>query len=258
METNFALVQAASSLERFMSKQPYGGLQESITPQVSATIYYQTHVIANLIGNAAFRNRFQTVIFNQVEKDFGLYIDSKARTSPKSMHHVYEWNKAGLASSRLFKLNRLDSKDLSLSLSYDFLPSKTFAKNGKRRHVFINKASVMEAGMPLKIAPRFSERLIFDVNGKTIYMPKGESVTVSNPGGKSVKRSFESAYKMFFSSNLINLSINRSGFQYLFNNSITRAMRLPFELKTVKYSFNPSSLRYQAEFAVTSAFGGIS
>ena len=240
-----------------MSRQPDGILKQSITSQVSAAIYYQAQVMAKLMNNEAFNNKFKEFIFNQVSKDFGEYVDAKARTSPKSLHHVYEWDQTGSPSARLFKLNRANSGPMSFAISSEFLPSKSFVKTGDRRHVFVNKAAVMEAGMPLKIAPRFAQRLIFESNGRTIYMPKGASVIVNNPGGEAVKQSYETAFKYFFTGTLVNLSIQNSGFERMFNNSVDRALRLPIEIKRVRYSYSPNSLRYQSDFAITAAFGGI-
>lgn len=233
-----------------------GIMKESLVAQISAYVYYNAQVISKLTLNAGFKNKFREVIFNQIEKDFGDYIDSQARVKPRSLHHVYEWDQAGEQSSRLFKLNKFNADGLGFSVSYEFLPSKTFAKSeGNRRHVFVNKASVMEAGMPLKIAPRHSKRLVFETNGYKVFMPVGASVTVNRPGGAGVKNSFMMAYSRFFKGNLVNLSIKKSGFQQLFNRSMTKALQLPSDIKTVKYSFNPNTLSIQADAALTAAFG---
>jgi hypothetical protein len=232
-------------------------LKESLVAQISAYVYYSSQVISKLSANAAFKNKFREVIFNQIDKDFGEFIDSQARVKPRSLHHVYEWRQTGDSSARLFKLNKFNQDGLGFSISYEFMPSKTFASTeGNRRHVFINKASVMEAGMPLKIAPRHSKRLVFETNGYTVFMPEGASVTVKRPGGVGVKNSFMMTYSRFFKSNLVNISIRNSGFQQLFNSSMTRALKLPSEIKTVKYSFNPNTLSIQADAALSAAFGG--
>ena len=239
-----------------MMKSKGGVFKESLVAQISAYVYYNAQVISKLTANAAFKNKFKEVIFNQIEKDFGEFIDSQARIKPKSLHHVYEWNKAGDPGSRLFKLNKFNTEGLSFSMTYEFLPSKSFASaEGNRRHVFVNKASVMEAGMPLKIAPRHSKRLVFETNGYTVFMPEGASVMVRRPGGAGVKNSFMMTYSRFFKSNLVNASIKKSGFQQMFNRSMSRALKLPADIKTVKYSFNPNTISIQADAALSSAFG---
>ena len=256
MDYSIPLVQASSGLQNLMVKSKGGVLKESLVAQISAYLYYNIQVISKLSTNLAFRNKFNDIIFNQIQKDLYEYIDAQARVKPKSLHHVYEWKRSGESSARLFKLNRFNSEGLGFSMSYEFLPSKTFASTeGNRRHVFANKASVMEAGMPLKIAPRHSKRLVFETNGYTVFMPEGASVVVAKPGGVGVKNSFKAAYSRFFSSNLVNISIKKSGFQQLFNRSMTKALKLPADIKTVKYSFNPNTISIQADAALTMAFG---
>jgi hypothetical protein len=257
LDYSIPLVQASSGLRSLMTQSKGKVLEESLVAQVSAYVYYNAQVISKLSANAAFKNKFREVIFNQIDKDFGEFIDSQARVKPRSLHHVYEWRQVGDSSARLFKLNKFNEDGLGFSVSYEFMPSKTFASaEGNRRHVFVNKASVMEAGMPLKIAPRHSKRLVFETNGYTVFMPEGASVTVKRPGGVGVKNSFMMTYSRFFKSNLVNISIRNSGFQQLFNNSMTRALKLPAEIKTVKYSFNPNTISIQADAALSAAFGG--
>jgi hypothetical protein len=112
----------------------------------------------------------------------------------------------------------------------------------------------MEDGKTVVIAPRFSERLVFDVDGYTVFMPKGESVTVRKPGGAGVKNSFFSAYRYFFTGQLVNMSIKKSGFQRLFNSSLSRALGVPAQVKTVKYSFSANQLANEADAATSAAF----
>ena len=48
------------------------------------------------------------MLFKQIDKDFGQYIDALSRTKPKAFHHVYEWGKAGKPAARLFKLRTIE------------------------------------------------------------------------------------------------------------------------------------------------------
>lgn len=227
-------------------------LQSSIVAQISAALYYEAQVLDKVMTNKSFQNKFKKIIFDQINKDFVEYIDSQARIKPKQFHHVYEWKRVGESSSRLFKIKQINTNDFSLRLTYEFKPSKSFVptKKGKHRHVFVNKASVMEAGMPVTIAPRAAERIVFDVSGYVVYMPKGASVTVKKPGGRAVKQSFETAYKRFFTTNLVSLSIKKSGFQKLFTQKVTQALAIPTAIKKVKYSFSPNAIRSMADAAV--------
>ena len=252
------LVQVASGLERMMYENQSGPLRVSTVAQVSAFVYYQASVISKLTTNPQFKSAFTSVVFDQINTDFGNYIDALARSKPKSLHHVYEWKKNGSKTGRLFKLNKISEEGLSFKIDYEFLPSRSMvpSSNKKRRHMFINKASVMEEGKPLVIRPKNAERLVFEVDGETVFMPKGQSVTVKRPGGAASTNQFTLAHSRFFSSNLVNISIKNSGFQRIFNSSMTKALSVPSNIKRVQYSFSPNTIRAQADSALALAFGG--
>lgn len=261
MANNVALVNATSQLERFMvGGKKQGAFKESLTAQISAAIFYQATTISKLETNKPFHNTFNKIVFDQIEKDFGSYIDAQARTKPKSLHHVYEWQKVGQDSARLFKLNKLPSQGLSINIDFEFTESKSSVPNtrSKRKYVFKNKAKIMEDGIPVVVAPRYAERIVFDTGlGYTVFMPKGASVTIRRPGGVAAKKSFETSYKRFFTSQLVSESIKRSGFQQIFNMKVGKALSLPAQIKKVKYSFSPGGLIMESEVALDKAFGGL-
>ena len=153
----------------------------------------------------------------------------------------------------------LSQQGLSFKIGYSFLPSKSFVparKNAKRRHVFVDKASIIEEGRPLKVSPKYSDRLVFESDGITVFMPKGKSVTINRPGGKSATNQFSLAHGRFFSTQLVNNSIKRSGIQRIFSAGMAKALRLPTNIKKVQYSFNPNLIRSQADASLASSFGG--
>ena len=260
MDSSVALIQAASGLERLMAGTVPGIIKDSTVAQISAFLYYEAAVLSKLTSNAEFKNLFKSTIFNQIEKDFGQYIDAQARTQPKSLHHVYEWNKTGNPTARLFDLHLIDTGGLSFRIGRDFKLSKSAvpSKNPKqkRRYVFANKASVMEEGMPIVIRPRSAERLVFELDGATVFMPKGSSVTVKRPGGRAATNQFALAYGRFFGGQLVNSSIKGSGFQRIFNAKIAKALDVPINIKKVQYSFSAGKIRMQADAALSSSFGG--
>lgn len=233
-------------------------MKDSNVAQISAALYYQATVISKLSSSKAFKETFKKTIYQQILEDFGNYIDAKARTNPKSLHHMYEWKKTGNKTARLFNLRMIDGEGISFKITYEFKLSKSFVPTtvSKRKHVFANKASVMEAGMPLTIRPRHSERLVFELDGIVVFMPKGAAVTVKRPGGAKARNQFNLAYSQFFSGNLVNESIKRSGFQRIFNQASDKALRIPTNIRKVQYSFSPNTVRSQADSAVAQAFGG--
>jgi hypothetical protein len=252
------LIQAASGLERMMYANQGGVLKDSTVAQISAFVYYEAAVISKLTTNKQFQQAFTKIMFDQIDTDFGNYIDALARSKPKSLHHVYEWKKTGNKNARLFKLNKISEDGLSFRVNYDFLPSRSLvpASSGRRRHMFIDKASVMEKGNPLVIRPKSSDRLVFEVDGETVFMPKGAAVTVRRPGGSAATNQFSLAHSRFFSGRLVNESIKRSGFQRIFNSSMTKALRVPSNIKKVQYTFSANTIRSQADSALALSFGG--
>lgn len=259
MESNVALLRAAAGLERLMvHNKNMGMLKDSNVVQISAALYYKANVIAGLESNSAFKNKFKQMIFDQIEKDFGNYIDAKARTKPKSLHHVYEWRKTGQKTGRLFKLYMIPSNTLSFKLDYELLPSRTFVSNGisKKSYKFSEKAHIIESGTPVTISPRSSKRLVFKINNSIVFMPEGASVVVKNPGGTAAKNQFKLAYSHFFSGSLVSSSFKKSGFTKLFSGAMAKALNTPTNIKKIQFSYSPNQVRTEAELALSQAFGG--
>ena len=77
-------IKAASGLVNLMANKPMSGaIRDSTVAQISAALFYKTNVMAKLASNPQFQSAFRNVIFDQLEVDFGGYIDAKSRTSPK-------------------------------------------------------------------------------------------------------------------------------------------------------------------------------
>ena len=260
MDSSVALLQTASGLEKPMAGTPVGFIKDSSVAQISAFLYFQAQVLGKLTSNVAFKNLFKTTIFNQIEKDFGEFVDASARVKPISLNHMYEWNKTGQETARLFKIKRIDADGLSFRIGYDFKLSKTAVpsknKKQKKKYIFANKAAVMEAGMPIIIRPRSAERLVFELNGTTVFMPKGSSVTVRSPGGRASSNQFRLHYGRYFGGQLVNNSIKASGFQQIFNSKMSKALNTPSGIRKVQYSFTPGKIRLEADIELQAAFGG--
>lgn len=136
-------------------------------------------------------------------KDF---VDSIARTSPETMHHVYEWGKTGSPQARLFDIECTVS-NLGLSLNSTFRQSTSFQDGSTT--AFYDKARIMENGIPVSIKPKASNVLVFNQNGETVFTPN--SVKVSNPGGPSVVGSYEKAFDMFMNQYFSQAFLHSSG-----------------------------------------------
>ena len=139
------------------------------------------------------KNIFLNKLGNEVVELAKQYIDSSARVSPSTLHHVYEWYQTGSPNARLFDVTYTVSH-LGLSFKSTFSQSRSI-QNGSREP-FYNKANIMETGMSVTIAPRNSNVLRFEINGEPVYTKN--PVIVENPGGNT-QGQFEKIFDSFFS-----------------------------------------------------------
>jgi hypothetical protein len=140
------------------------------------------------------------------------FIDTNARVDYESLHHIYEWSRVGDSSARLFDINFTVS-NLGLSFTSNFRQSQSI-KDGSRVP-FHNKASVMEAGTPVRIAPSNAEALRFEVGGEVVYTKK--PVVVENPGGNT-QGQFANVWDMFFGRYFTQAFLRSSGLARYFEN----------------------------------------
>lgn len=140
-------------------------------------------------GKSKFLDNLGASVIN-VLKD---YVDISARSNPKALHHIYEWYQVGSPNARLYDFDYTVS-NLGLSFKSNFKQSTTLSNNSSVP--FYNKAKMMEEGSPIKISPKKSNVLAFEVDGEMVFTPK--EVTVENPGGDQVAGSFEKVIDEFF------------------------------------------------------------
>lgn len=140
--------------------------------------------------------------FTITGKRFVTAMDRRAQTNPKKYHHIYEWGQVGSPVARLFVLRRMKVQGGNLVISLEFkrskrpvpipkelqIPGKT-GKRVKSKHVFYNKAQVMEEGQPVHI--HASRILAFLGNNGIQFVPEGKVINILNPGGKMVKNAFK-------------------------------------------------------------------
>jgi hypothetical protein len=121
----------------------------------------------------------------------GQYVDAQARSNPAALHHIYEWNRTGSPTARLFDLDYTIS-NLGLSIRGTFTQSETLKKGSAVP--FYDKAKIMENGVPVTIRPK-KRVLAFTIDNEEIFT--SNDVTVTNPGGTEVQGSFSKTIDEF-------------------------------------------------------------
>jgi hypothetical protein len=149
------------------------------------------------------------------------FIDTNARVSPETLHHVYEWYKVGSPEARLFDINYTVS-NIGLSFISVFRQSRTVQEGGTEP--FVNKARIMEESKPVVIAPKNAQALAFDINGEMVFTKK--PVVVSNPGGQT-QDGFEKAFDTFFGRYFTQAFLKSSGLAQYFENPTSYKKNLP-------------------------------
>ena len=139
------------------------------------------------------RVNFNKVLGGVTAEALEKYIDQKSKMNPEMLHHVYEWDKVGDSSSRLFRFT-VDSGKTFISFSGKFLPSKS--TSGTSSEPFVNKADIMENKIAVTVEPRNSSVLAFEDDGQMVFT--SSSVYIANPGGDAVAGSFGKTVSEFF------------------------------------------------------------
>ena len=152
-------------------------------------------------GKPAFLNSLGKATIESL-KDF---IDSMARVDQRMLHHVYEWNRVGDPSSRLFNLDYSLSNG-GLSIGATFTQSK-IASQGSTEP-FYDKARIMELGIPVTIKPK-KNVLAFKDGENTVFTKR--PITINNPGGEESQHGLETTLDTFFNRYFSQLFLDKSG-----------------------------------------------
>lgn len=152
-----------------------------------------------------------TIVFNTqlaaiTEQALKKYIDIKAKANPESFHHIYEWQRVGDPSARLFEIFGTASKN-NIVFTGEFLPSSSVSENSNEP--FVDKAKVMENRISILVEPRSADALVFDIDGQQVFTVN--SIFVENPGGDEVAGSFGRAVDDFFEVYFTTTVLKQSG-----------------------------------------------
>lgn len=187
------------------------------------------------------REQIAKAAFTIAGSEFIRQTNLLARGGDESLKHVYEWKKAGVKTARLFVLERTTVSGGFMTITSKFLKSRTFVpihpqlkkagRNGKSvtaKHVFREKASVMEAGKPVRIMAKAAKAIaIPGRDGTPVFIRKPYYITVKNPGGVAAKGGFNKHMRTWFRNPVnVNLAIARTGFFNALERSIARELRI--------------------------------
>lgn len=163
--------------------------------KVLALSNYDSVILQSLYQNPINQQKITRGAAFFIKNYFDQYIDARARQDPASYHHIYEFDKTGNPSARLFKAVIGNTFDGSAVINYSFTSAKEPNREG---YPFPNKAEIMESGQTITITPKRSKYLKYQLeDGRFVTSEKS---VVTSPGGLQVKGSFESTFRSFMAS----------------------------------------------------------
>jgi hypothetical protein len=174
--------------------------------KVMALSTYDGTLLQSLYVNPINKQKINRGAALLIKNYFNQYLDSKARQNPSAYHHVYEFDKTGNSSARLFNAVVSNTGDGAAIISYSFTPAKDPNREG---FPFPNKAEIMEEGQTVIVTPKKAQYLRYELeDGQFVSSKKS---VINNPGGTQVKGSFESTFQGFIASQG-SVILNRLGF----------------------------------------------
>ena len=248
--------------------------ESNVAQAVMAAINYEVMVAWHSLASPSAKERFYEKSYPALKKGFGEYVDAKSLTNPKSLHHVYEWNKVGQPPARLWNIKKSKGSSESFKISYYFNLSKTVAPidpilkkpgpSGKfvsKSAVFKNKAIVMEAGNAVVVKRKTAKYLAipaknFNGSGSSrgIVFSRGP-VTVRSPGGGLTTASFNKTFIGWFGSGLATKYLKSAGIYKSLEDHTSRAgNNIPGKIK--KLSIRGSISKSEIESLAQAAVGG--
>jgi hypothetical protein len=139
------------------------------------------------------------------------FIDANAKMSPELLHHIYEWEKVGSPSARLFDIEyAISGAGITFTSS---LKQSSSIKQGSNVP-FYNKATIMEQGTAVTITPKRASALRFEIDGQEVYTSR--EVRVESPGGQT-QGQFDKVISNFFGVYFRQSFLNSSGLLQYFN-----------------------------------------
>lgn len=182
------------------------------------------HNSSEALSKKTTMNRIVTAGARKGREQFGDLIDLTAADNEEAFHHVYEWDATGNKHARLFRMRVSKAAEGRITNMVDFLPStrnvpprqkvgdtidvfislssgNTYWKEievfpDSNRHVFRDKAWVMENGITVDIQPRKAKMLFWvDPVTEVGYMNTGMQLDYSD---KPTYNSFMKLWNLFW------------------------------------------------------------
>lgn len=195
-------------------------IQLQIDPK---TIKAAETVILSKIGQAeeiispASLSEIAKAVFTITSKRFLQDLAQTAMQNPQKYHHLYEWNRVGITSQKLFLIKRKSIQYGNLSITFVPMQSKTPVpinsallipgKTGKvvhSIHIFRDKMRIMEENIQIHYETK--KTIVFnEFDEGLVFVPKNHIVNIMNPGGKETTGALKNYSNYWYQNNAENV-----------------------------------------------------
>lgn len=211
------------------------------------------------VASPIARTEIAKAVFSITSKKFIRDLSVAAISDPKKFHHIYEWNRVGDPSQKLFIIKRAGVQYGNLVIE---LISKQSTKpvpipqvlarpgsTGKMvtaQNIFRNKMDVMEAGEPVTIIT--DKTVVFSPDKENlVFVAPGTVINIMHPGGAATRGSFHEFTDTWYSIKAP-MAIAESNLIKEIGNRVAKAVNAPGSTKmSVVSAIQEISYKYGGE-----------
>jgi len=182
-------------------------------------------------------------VFTITAKRFLQDLSKVSIENPHKYHHLYEWNKVGVTSQKLFLIRRTSIKYGDLQITFVPMQSKTPVpinsallvpgKTGKvvhSIHIFRDKMRIMEEN--IKVHYETKRTIVFnEFDEGLVFVPKNHIVNIMDPGGKETTGSLKQ-YSSYWYEMEASKVVNQSNLIKQIGNEVVKTMNSNNSSKT--------------------------
>lgn len=171
------------------------------------------------LTNPVVLNTLADAIYSITKREFIKDINRVAKSNQKKFHHLYEWDRVGNNSSRLFDIIKVSSNSNKIVVDTVFKKSKTLvplsqelASPGvtgrliEKRHIFSNKAEMMEKGQRAGFVAK--RNIVFGGSEGLVFRSKGQNIALKMP--EATQGQLGNFMKTWYATRLVSV-IEKSG-----------------------------------------------
>jgi hypothetical protein len=185
-------------------------IDESSFKNIEKIVTHKVEQLEYVVSSNA-KTEIAKAVFTITTKRFLKDLSNAAKNDEKKYHHLYESNKIGSNSKKLFLVKRTKFQHGDLNISFIPLKSTEPVRISKRllrpgptgkkvtaRSIFRDKMEVMESNKPVHILTK--RTIVFSPDGENlVFVPRNKIINIMSPGGKDTTNALQNFATTWYS-----------------------------------------------------------